>query len=350
MAKTVAVCAVQVPFVYGGAELLVSGLVAQLRARGVRAELVTMPFRSDPREEILRGALLWKLLGLADEMNRELDLVIATKFPSYLIEHPRKVAWLIHQYREVYDLYDTRYCGLSFPARDQLLREEVLALDRQGLGSAAARYAISRVVSDRLREYTGIEATPVYHPPPLAGRYRSSEYGDFLLSVGRLSPTKRHELLIETAAALGGRRQVVIAGEGPEERHLRHLVEKHGLAGRVHFRGFVSDDELIELLASCRAVYNAPLDEDYGYVTLEAFLSRKPVVTATDSGGVLEFVVDGENGLVAAPEAGSLATAVERLFADPALARRLGEAGHERARAISWDGVIERLLAPIGGP
>src|SRR5690606_19309673 len=96
--------------------------------------------------------------------------------------------------------------------------------------------------------------------------------------------------------------------------------------------------------AGALAVIYAPFDEDYGYVTLEAFLAAKPVVTASDSGGTLEFVADGENGFVCAPDAEALGTAIARLAADPPLAARLGGAGRTRAAAVTWDGVVEQLL------
>ena len=100
---------------------------------------------------------------------------------------------------------------------------------------------------------------------------------------------------------------------------------------------------LIELYARALAVVYPPFDEDFGYVTLEAFLARKPVITCTDSGGPNEFVVDGVNGFVCAPNPGELAAAINRLAADRPQAAALGDAGHDVAAAITWDGVIEKL-------
>ena len=88
----------------------------------------------------------------------------------------------------------------------------------------------------------------------------------------------------------------------------------------------------------------APVDEDYGYITLEAFLARKPVVTASDSGGTLEFVEDGVNGAVCAPQAEAIGAAINRLVADRSRAAALGGAGYERARQVTWNGVIEQLV------
>jgi glycosyltransferase involved in cell wall biosynthesis len=93
------------------------------------------------------------------------------------------------------------------------------------------------------------------------------------------------------------------------------------------------------------AVVYPPFDEDFGYVTLEAFLARKPVITCTDSGGPNEFIVDGVNGLVVEPTPGALATAANRLAANRREAAQLGDAGYEAARAVTWDGVIEKLVS-----
>jgi glycosyltransferase involved in cell wall biosynthesis len=98
------------------------------------------------------------------------------------------------------------------------------------------------------------------------------------------------------------------------------------------------------LYAGALGILYAPFDEDYGYVTLEAFLAAKPVITAADSGGTLEFVRDGINGFVCAPDPPALAAAIDRIAGDRSLAERLGGAGQSLARTITWDGVIEQLL------
>jgi glycosyltransferase involved in cell wall biosynthesis len=113
---------------------------------------------------------------------------------------------------------------------------------------------------------------------------------------------------------------------------------------RVIFAGSAAGAELVALYSKALAVLYAPYDEDYGYVTLEAFLSAKPVITATDSGGTLEFVRDGDNGFVCAPEPAAIGHAIARLASDRALAARLGTAGMATARTVTWDGVVEQLL------
>jgi glycosyltransferase involved in cell wall biosynthesis len=137
---------------------------------------------------------------------------------------------------------------------------------------------------------------------------------------------------------------LVLAGDGSERSAIERTAVECGVRDRVTLTGQIDGDELIRLYAGALAVVYAPFDEDYGYVTLEAFLCSKPVVTGTDSGGTLEFVVDGENGVVCAPEPAAGGAAISRLAADRALTARLGAAGLSHARQITWDGVVERLL------
>ena len=139
-------------------------------------------------------------------------------------------------------------------------------------------------------------------------------------------------------------RCVKIAGSGPLEGELRKQIVGLGVEDRVELLGFVAPEDLVSLYAGCRAAYYAPLNEDYGYVTVESFLSRKPVVTTTDAGGPLEFVSAGETGLVAEPGPEAIAAAIDELWALPeARLREMGEAGLLRVRDINWDRVIDEL-------
>jgi glycosyltransferase involved in cell wall biosynthesis len=89
-----------------------------------------------------------------------------------------------------------------------------------------------------------------------------------------------------------------------------------------------------------------PLNEDYGFVTVEAFMCGKPVITCHDSGGPAELVRDGENGLVTAPTAEGLAAAMRRIMDDRNGAMRMGEEGRRHAMAMTWPDAIHKLLLP----
>jgi len=184
----------------------------------------------------------------------------------------------------------------------------------------------------------------LYHPPPIADRLREGRYGDYVLVVSRLEPLKRVDLAIRAMAHIPAPVRLVIVGDGSQRAALERDAAQSGAGDRIEFAGAVWGDAVASLYADALAVLYAPFDEDYGYVTLEAFLAAKPVITATDSGGPLEFVVDGASGFVCDPDPRAMAAAVGRLAADRALAERLGRAGRSVAQAITWDGVIEQLL------
>ena len=332
------------PFVHGGAELHVSGLVGQLRTRGFRADRVSIPFKWYPKQELLAQAAAWRMVDLSEANGEPIDLVIATKFPTYFVRHPNKVTWLFHQYRAIYDLCGTAYSEFGHTEGDVRLRDTLIRLDRDVLGESTRLFSNARNTAGRLARYNGLAAEPLYHPPPLAGRLRAGPYGDYVLSAGRLEPNKRVDLIVKALAHTNAALRLVVVGEGPLRGKLESIAAKAGVADRVSFTGGIPDSQLVDLYAGALAVVFPPFDEDYGYVTLEAFLSRKPVITTTDAGGPLEFVEDGVTGLITPPEPQAIGAAVARLAANRRLAGTLGDAGYERARSITWDGVVERLV------
>jgi glycosyltransferase involved in cell wall biosynthesis len=339
----IAVCAPQVPFERGGTEILVDSLTDQLRNRGHEVELVRVPFRWYPGPRPLREALVWRLLDLEEAQGQPIDLVIATKFPSYAVRHRNKVVWLVHQFRQAYDLDRTELGQYGEDAFDRAAVHAIRRLDRTTLGEARRLFAISGNVAERLRSSTGLEAQ-VLVPPPQQLQYRTPNgVGSFILSVGRLDRSKRIDLLLE-AAAIEPSLQVVVAGEGPDRERLEQVSAQRGLDGRVTFAGRVGDSELVDLYADCLAVFYAPIDEDLGLVPYEAFLAERPVVTTRDAGGPLEVVVDRENGLVCDPLPAAVASACTWLAANPEEARACGLSGKRTAERITWDAVVERLL------
>ena len=344
----VCICATQVPFLEGGAEAQVRDLHRELLARGFDSTVVTLPFVWTPRMQILKSALAWRLVSLAGPAG-EPDLVIATRFPSYLIRHPNKVVWLIHQFRQVYDLLGTPYSDFDSGPRDQSLVDSVRRMDTRAFSEARAVFATSRNNAGRARRFNGIEAEVLYPPPTLSDRLVSGAPGDYVFTAGRLDQLKRIDLLIEAMARVETDVTCRIAGDGPLRAELEELAIRRGVDRRVRFLGRVPDDDLIALYRDALAVYYAPYDEDLGYVTIEAFKARKPVLTARDSGGVLEFVEDGVSGFVHAPEAEGFARSIDRLRRDPDQARDLGTEGQSRVAGIDWDRVIATLTATATG-
>ena len=345
MHRSVLVCEANVPFVHGGAELHVRGLVAELERRGYRAERVSIPFKWYPKDALLAHAAAWRLVDLSESNGERIDAVIATKFPTYFVRHPNKITWLFHQYRAIYDLCGTAYSEFGHSEGDVRLRDRLIALDNEVLGESSRLFANARNTAARLARYNGLTAEPLYHPPPLAGSFHAGPFGDYVLSVGRLEANKRVDLIVEALAHAPRGVRLIVAGDGPQQPQLEAIAQRAGVADRISWTGRVDDHTLVELYAGAMGVVFPPFDEDYGYITLEAFLAHKPVITTTDAGGPLEFVEDALTGLVVPPAPEALGGAITRIAADRRLAQSLGDAGYERARTITWDGVVDRLMA-----
>jgi glycosyltransferase involved in cell wall biosynthesis len=338
----IAVCRPQVPFARGGVEIFTDALVGELRARGHEADLVTMPFKWYPGARVLTQAFLWRLADLSESDGRPIDLVVGTKFPSYLVRHPEKRVWLVHQFRQAYELDGTELGQFSDSAEDRALRRQVQELDRVALGEATRLFATSRNVAARLERSTGLLAEVLPHPPQ-ALDYRNDGDRGYVLSVNRLDRSKRIDLLLEAAALTPGL-DVVVAGDGPDRERLEGIARAEGLDGRVRFAGRVDEEELAALYAGSLGTFYAPVDEDFGMGPYESFLSEKPVVTTTDAGGPLDVVRDGVTGRVVEPDARAVAGALRHLLEHREDAAALGRAGRALAAEVTWDRAIARLL------
>ena len=339
----IAVVRPQVPFAHGGAEIFSDALVEELRVRGHEADSVTVPFKWYPGARVLTQAFLWRLLDLTEADGKRIDMVVATKFPSYLVRHPEKRVWLVHQFRQAYELDRTDLGQFGESPEDRATRRQVQELDRVGLGEASRLFATSRNVAGRLERSTGLVAEVLPHPAQDLA-YRNDGPGDFVLSVNRLDRAKRIDLLVEAAAA-EPTLSVVLAGDGPDRERLEGLVRDRGVGSRVRFAGRVSTEVLADLYATCFATFYAPVDEDFGLGPYESFLSGKPVITATDAGGPLDVVHDGTTGRVVAPEAAAVAKAAVWLRDHPDEAGAYGRAGKAVAAEVTWDRAIGRLLS-----
>ncbi len=343
MPKRILICATQVPFVRGGAELLVEGLRDALRDHGHNVDIVSLPFAWQPHERIGESALAWRMIDITNVDGVPVDQVICTKFPSYLVRHPHKTIWLVHQHRQAYDWYGTPFSDFANTPADQSIRDLLIRMDRAAFGEAQRRFAISRNVSERLKRFVGVDSTPLYPPSRYANQLQAGPYGDYILSDARLDAAKRLDLLLHALAHTRIPIRCILISTGPERARLEALARDLQLGARVEFRGYVSDQELLALYAEARAVYYAPFDEDYGFTTIQALAAARPVITTADSGGVLEFVVDGVNGLIAAPQPQAIAARIDALAGDVDLATRLGTAGPGSIASISWERVIDAL-------
>ncbi len=346
MPLRIAICTGQIPFAHGGAEILADALADRLKTAGHAVETIRLPFRWYPKEEILKGYLAWRLINLDESEGQRVDLVIPLKFPAYVVAHRRKVTWLIQQFRQAYDLYGTEHSHFDpTSAADSELRQAIWQIDTRTLGESQRIFTISANVSRRLRQFNGLSSQPLYPPPALDGHFYHRTYGDYIFSISRLNRLKRVDHLVCAMGLVKTPVRCRIAGQGEELQALQRLAHQVGAADRIDFLGFVDDRAALDLYADALAVYYAPVDEDYGFATVEAMKSRKPVVTADDSGAVLEFVEDGITGRVApAGDAPALAQCFDQLYLDRRAAERLGTAAQQKVSTITWQTTLESLL------
>jgi glycosyltransferase involved in cell wall biosynthesis len=346
----VLIATAQVPFMRGGAEILAEGLRSALIAHGHEAELVAFPFKWYPPESIVPQMLACRLMDLIESDGVKSDLLIGLKFPAYLIPHPRKVLWLLHQHRPAYDLWDHALGDLADHSRGKEVRGAIWQADRQAFDEASKIFTISRNVSRRLKDYCAVDSTPLYHPPLGAELFSTAEAKDYIFYPSRFAAAKRQLLVLEALAHARNPVRIRFASSAsnlPYTEEMKKTIQRLGLERRVELLGDITEDEKRRQYAHALAVVYPPMDEDYGYVTLEAMLASKPVITCSDSGGPLEFIQHQETGLVAEPSPESLAAALDEVWGDRRKAKRIGESGRERLMSMSmtWSNVIERLLA-----
>jgi glycosyltransferase involved in cell wall biosynthesis len=345
----IVIATTQVPFVWGGAEILAEGLLQALRKEGHTAEIVAIPFKWYPPERILDHMLASRLLDITESMGTPVDRVIGLKFPAYFMPHPNKVLWVLHQHRTAYDLWDHALSDLiRFPNGLQI-RHAIRAADARLLPEAKKIFTISSNVSRRLKEYCGIYSTPLYHPPQHAEHFYCAPAEDYVFFPSRIAPLKRQALVLEALAETQQAVRVRFAGSAEHPAYAAELeaqAQRLNISHRVEWLGPVTEEAKRRQYASALGIVYPPLDEDYGYVALEALLASKPLLTCTDAGGPLEFVCPGETGLVAEPTPAALAAAMDELWEDRQRARAMGKAGRAlyHSQQINWSTVVQRLL------
>jgi glycosyltransferase involved in cell wall biosynthesis len=346
----IAIATVQAPFVLGGAELHAMELKKAFLAEGHDAEIVTFPFNHAVPERIPGQMLACRLLDLNEIHGMTIDRLIALKFPAYLIPHPNKVVWLLHQHRAAYDLWGNPFENLDSVPQGLVIRQAIRLADRE-LANTRALFANSQNVARRLRQYCGIESKPLYHPPPNAESfYCAPKPLDYILFLSRLSAIKRQTLLLQALAHTKQPVRVRFGGVADSRAYadrLKFLAEELGVQARVEWMGDLTETQKYKAYAEAVAVVFPPVDEDYGYITLEAMLSSKAVITCTDSGGALEFVQHEKTGLVTEPTAEGMAEALDKLWRERKLAAEYGRHGrsHYDRLGFSWSHVVSTLLA-----
>jgi glycosyltransferase involved in cell wall biosynthesis len=341
------IASTKIPFVTGGAELLAENLHQNLKNRGHNCDIVTFPFKWYPPEKILDCMLTCGMADLTESNGRRVDMLICLKFPVYLINHPNKVIWLLHQHRTAYDFWDNLWGDLIKWPEGKQIRKAIQKADNEAFKSAKKIFTLSNTVSQRLRKFNHFDSKPLYHPPPNEDKFYCNEAQDYFFFPSRITPPKRQLLVVKALKYTKLPVKVVFTGSENSEylKEIKQVAEQ--LDGRAIFTDHIDDRTKLSFYATSLGVIFPTYDEDYGYITLEAILSKKPVITCEDSGGPLEFIKNNYNGIVVKPEPEALAAAMDFLWENRQIAQQYGNNGYNlyKSLGISWQNTIGELLA-----
>lgn len=334
-----------VPFINGGARFIVEWLEQKLREHGHEVERFYIPFIDSPHD-LIEQMTAFRLIDLSASCDR----LVCFRPPSYVLPHPNKVLWFIHHIRVFYDMWDTPYRPVPDTPGGRAVRQALIDADTNAIREAKKIYTNSQVVTDRLKQYNDIDSTPLFPPILNPERFHSTGYGDEIVAVCRIEKHKRQELLVKAMAHVRSGVKLRICGSSSSALHteeLRRFVSDHRLDDKVIIDDrWITEDEKAAYLAPALAVAYLPIDEDsYGYPSLEGAHAKKPVLTTTDSGGVLELVEHGVNGLVATPDPRAVAQAMDKLYVDRQATERMGRANEHRLTEmkIDWNTVVEAM-------
>jgi len=335
------------PFLWGGAEELAVHLQRNLIVAGHESEVLRIPFQWEPATRIPSQMLLVRALELWN-----VDRVIALKFPAYLIRHPHKTLWLLHQYRQAYDLFEVGQSNIPEGDVGATIRNAIVAADHEALEESRRIFVNSEVTKKRLKKFNHFDSEVLLPPINDPEFFAGGECRGYVFAGGRINGMKRQQLLLQAMAKASPAARLVIAGPPDSQADvlvLQKLVEDLGLSGRVKLDlRFLPRADYAAYLNAANAVAYLPFDEDsLGYVAMEAALAGKALISTQDSGGILGLAKDGETGWVTAPDPVPLGDALTCACQDAAIARRRGEAARARwlQMDISWVRTVERLLA-----
>ncbi len=335
----------QVSFMRGGAEMLAIQLEQAMKRMGHDVEIVRFPINPG------HPADLQRVIDFTtdEDLSRWVaspDVVVPLRFPGWLVQHPNKRVYMLHQMRQYYELYVPPTDNVTRAAADAV-RERVRAADTFALKGAPKLWALSNRVGQRYEHNNGGAAPPSLSvPPPDENDLYQGRFEKYIFAPSRQENHKRQHLLIEAMRHTSPDVKAVIVGDGGAFHSNAKLIDQYGLRDRILHIAWQPKSVLAAWYANCLGVFFAPHDEDYGFITLEAMVSGKPVITTTDSGGPLEFVVDGENGYVVEPGSQQIADKINELASQAGLAQRLGKRGNEKYRnmGLSWEAAAQTIL------
>ncbi len=377
-----------VPFTIGGCENLLWGLCDSINQKTEhQAELIKLPLKEREFWDLIDSYYNYYNLDLS-----HFDMVISTKYPSWMVRHPNCICYMVHELRGLYDTYHNRklpyevpkgnsyidyimtymekhpcpysldyFFELLYALKDNrgipeeffrfpgpFIRKIIHYMDHWGLSQEGMKkyFSISKTVRDRKEYYPSDAEVQVVYPPTTLKQFSCGDY-KYIFMISRLDAPKRISMLIDAMKYVKSDIHLLIAGTGPEREKLERQANGDK---RIRFLGFVKDEEVEGYYANSLVIPYFPYDEDYGLITIEAFLHKKPVITTKDAGGPTEFVIDGETGYVVDFDAKDIAAKIDYFAQNPLEAERMGKNGFEKVKDITWEHAVDQLFAFLREP
>lgn len=373
-----------VPFIRGGAEYLYDGMHEAInKYTHHQCELIKIPVLENNFWNLIDSYYKLYKLDLS-----YFDMIISTKYPSWMVQHKNHILYMLHPLRGLYDTYNDEILGKEIPLTMQsgLVKEILHIVEKTNACDVELLFnklfelrQVQNDYSNKLFEFPGCFIKKIIHffdktalssdkiqrictmsttvknrigyfpenadvhvipPPPKIQKFHSISY-DYLFTASRLDNPKRIDLLIKAMQYVPHDIKLKIAGEGTEKNKLLLLAKDDK---RIEFLDFVNEEELIDLYANSLAVLFIPYQEDYGFITIESMMSAKPVITTYDSGGPLEFVIHNETGFVVPPSPEDIGNAINSLISNRKFAQQMGINARQKISPISWDNFVKQLI------
>ncbi len=335
-----------VPFVNGGYRNIVDWLKLILEGKGHQVEKIYLPQSDNP------GLLFQQMMAIRYVNFDMADRVICFRPQSHLVRHKHKIIWFLHHIRVFYDLWNSPYRGFPDDPKHRNIRDALHVIDSEALNEAKKIFSNSYIIKKRLLNYNKVDSEVLYPPLYQSELFHCSAFNDEIICISRVEHHKRQHLLIEALKHTKSPVRLRLIGKSSCDdypKFLLSLISEYKLENRVVFENiWMSNEDKVNYLSNCLALAYLPLDEDsYGYPSLEASYSSKPILTTTDSGGVLELVKDGFNGYISEPSPLHLAEIMDNLYYNRKKTALMGQNAKMRMEElnISWDHVVTRLLS-----
>lgn len=238
--------------------------------------------------------------------------------------------------RSFYDLRDYLLKNSSLIGKIKFRIKEVLfkKLDYIAVRKSSVILGISREIKDRIKRFYNRESY-IFYPGINPQDYQVGRYEDYILAPGRFEITKRSDLIMKAMDFVKNKNiKLVMVGSGTLSENIRKMSKKYK---NVDFKGYVSKEELKKLYSDCLATIYVPVQEDYGYVPVEAAASGKATI-GTNEGGLKETIIDKKTGfLLKEVTPKKIAEKIDLLAENKSLAIKMGKNAKKFSKKFYWE-------------